>query len=130
MRAEWPLLVFRPSSGICAALHNVLFISTVSEERGASQRQCTLSVFMLISTWVGSPSSRLCFTLGPPGLFQSLGKLTQFERKGNDLQKNYSLLRMRRSRALCSKMFWQFKMWKICNWTRTQKGPIEISILG
>ena len=93
MRVEWPLCFGLQTKlrYLCStALGNVDVLFTFHSqwgEIGASQRQCTLSAFMLISRWVESPSQRLSFSLGPPGHFQSLGKLIPFERKGNDVQK-------------------------------------------
>lgn len=80
---------------LCSTAQCRCFYSPQAVRREVLPNGNALSAFMLISRWVESSSQRLCFTLGPPRLLQSLGKLVPFESKGNNVQKNYPLLRMR-----------------------------------
>lgn len=140
--SEWPsheggmaimLLVSTPSSDTCAALHSVDALFVFHNQWG---ERCFPKLMHLVCLhaylkmgW--TTHSKIVLHSGSSRTFPKLRKACAIWKKRKQFaEKKYSLLRVRWSRALCNKMFWQFQMWKIFNWTRTQQGPIEINILG
>lgn len=80
------------------------------EEIGTSLKQCMLLSWCLLQDkLVHSCSERLCFMLGPPGPFQSLGKyFFPSWKEGKWCAENYLLLFISNN----NNMVWQFKMGK------------------